>query len=113
MSALLLTINLKGQVKGPQQHIDKQVVTVDVTPVGHKHPETMTKRIKHNDRSETECTKKMKISEDLVSEWENSECPHWEKPGAWKSMTRMQKLQSHLRRYDEGYGISFDFIETK
>ncbi len=112
-SALLLTVKLKGQVKGQEKHTDKQIVTVDVTPVGSKHPEFMSRKIKHNDRSETECNRKIKISEDLVHEWENSECPHWEKPGTWKSMTKMQKLISHLKRFDEGYGISFDFIENK
>lgn len=110
-SALLLTINLKGRVQGPKKHTTKQVVTVDITPMGSKYPEFMTKKIRHTDRSETECTRKMRISEETVREFENSECPHWEKPSVWKSFTKTQKLVSHLKRYDEGFGFSFDFID--
>ena len=112
-SALLLTIKLKGKISGPKKHTDRQVVTVNVTPIGARFPEVMTKKILHTDRVETECSKKMRLSEELVHEFETSECPHWEKPTTWKNMSRSQRLLSHLKRYDEGYGISFDFIDNK
>jgi hypothetical protein len=110
-SAILMTIKLRGQIDGPQKHVDKQIVTVDVTKIGSKYPEVVSKKITFNDRIQTECYRKMKISEEIVSEWENSECPHWEKPGSWKSMTRKQKLESHIKRYDEGFGVTYDFIQ--
>lgn len=112
-SSLLLTITLKGVISGPKKHTDKQVVTVNVTPIGNKVPEFMSKKIRHTDRYETECSRKLKLSEELVHEFENSECPYWEKPATWKSMTKSQRLLSHLKRYDEGYGISFDFLDNK
>ena len=110
-SALLLTVNLKGQVKGLQKHVDKQVVSVDVSPMGAKHPDYIHKKITHSDRSESDCTRKMRISEEVATGWENSECPFWEKPAQWKSLTKMQKLMSHVRRYDEGFGVTIDFID--
>ena len=112
MKSVLLSVNLLGVIKGQEKHTTAQVVTVDVTPLGNKIPEFMTKKIKHNDRNSTECCRKMKINEEMVNNMENGECPHWEKPSQWKTMSKHQKLVSHLKRYDEGFGIKFDIIEN-
>ena len=109
--SVLLTINLKGEVCGPIKHTEKQIVTVDVSPIGAKHPEFISKKILHNDRVSVACTRKMRFSEEIVSEWERGECPYWEKPSQWKTMSKAQKLMSNLKRYDEGFGISVDIIE--
>jgi len=112
-SAILLTVHFKGQVKGSQKHVDKQIVSVDVSPIGAKQSDFIHKKIKHDDRSETECTRKTRISEDVVTAWEHSECPFWEKPSQWKSMNNIQRINSHVKRFDEGFGVSFDFIDNK
>lgn len=107
-AGILLTINLQGRVIGCVKHTTKQVVTVDVTPIGAKHQELMTRKIKHTDRVASICTKKLRISSDVVLGWQNGECPHWVKPTVWKNMNKKQKLESHLSRFDEGYGISYE-----
>lgn len=112
MSSLILTINLRGIIEGPKKHTDKQVITIDVAPIGSKHPEIISRKIKHNDRNATECTKKIKLSSETVDDFQNGECPHWEKPHFWKTMNKKQRLESHLKRYDEGHGFSYDFIES-
>lgn len=111
MSSAILTINLKGQVIGPVKHTDKQVVSVDATPFGSKSKEYVTKKIKHNDRVQTICTRKLKLSAETVSSFQSGECPFWEKPYRWLKMSKIQRLESHLNRYDEGYGISYTLIE--
>jgi hypothetical protein len=111
-SAILLTVQLKGQIKGPEKHIDKQIVSVDVSPIGAKQPDFIHKKIKHNDRLSMECTRKTRISEEVVTNWENSECPFWEKPSHWKTMNKLQKITSYINRHDEGYGVSFDFVDN-
>ena len=113
MSAIILTINLRGSIGGPKKHVDKQVISINVAPLGSKSPEIITRKIKHTDRGETPCCRKMKLSEELVYEFENSECPHWEKPHHWKQLSKKQRLESHLKRYDEGLGISYDYLESQ
>lgn len=112
-SSILLTINLRGQVEGFKKHVDKQIVTVDVTAVGAKFAESISRKIKHTDRAETVCSRKVRISEEIVSGWETSECPFWEKPSDWKNKSRVQKIISNVNRFDEGFGVTFDFIDNK
>ena len=111
-SGILLTVHLKGRITGPQKHVDKQIVSVDVSPMGAKQPDFIHKKIRHTDRVSTDCSRKMRISEEIVGEWERSECPYWEKPSNWKTMTKIQKITSHVKRYDEGHGVSFDFMDN-
>ena len=112
-SALILTIKQRGCISGPVKHTEKQKHTVDVTPFGAKSAEFMTRNILHNDRFEMECVKKLHISEDIVRDWERSDCPHWEKPANWKTFSRAQKIHSHAKRYEEGFGISYDFFDKQ
>ena len=113
MGSLILTIKLKGAVKGPQKHVDKQVVSVDVSLLGSKSPDIMTRKILHTDLVESDCVRKMRLSSEIVDEFQSGECPYWEKPHFWKTMSKKQRLESHLKRYDEGYGFSYDFLESK
>ena len=110
-SGILLTVKLKGKIGGPVKHTEKQNITVDISPVGSKRPEWSSRKITHNDRSEQECCRKCMINENIVKSWENSECPYWEHPVAWKNFSEEKKVQSFLSRYDEGYGISYEYIE--
>lgn len=109
-SGIVLTINLKGRISGPVKHTDKQIVTVDIAPLGAKYPEIVSRKIRHNDRIPTSCSRRLKISEEVVETWLHADCPHWEKPHQWKAMTRPQKIQSYLKSFDEGYGINYEFV---
>lgn len=108
--AVLLTINLKGSIGGPVAHTDKQNVTVDVSPIGSSRPELMTRRIVHNDRKEMTCYRKLNIEESVANGWATSDCPRWEKPIKWRQMTAQQKIESYLNSFNEGYGVSYEFI---
>lgn len=108
--ALLLTVNLKGGISGPVKHTDKQVVTVDVAPIASKTPEFLTKKIVHNDRKEMICYKKTNIEDGVLQYWTGPDCPRWERVPRWKTMTHQQKIESYLRQFDEGFGISYELI---
>lgn len=107
---LLLTINLRGAVGGCVKHVDTQTVRIDVAPIGAKNPEYITKKIKHNDRLSSICYKKINIEDDILRFWEKSTCPSWEKPSNWKLLNPRQKVESYLNTFDEGLGISYEFI---
>lgn len=106
-SGILLTINLQGRIGGCVKHTTKQIVTVDVTPVGSKHPEIISRKIKHTDRESVACVKKLRISQEVVDGWQNGEAPFWVKPYTWKGMNKKQRLEAYLNRFDEGFGISY------
>lgn len=108
---VLLTINLKGNLSGFKKHVDNQIVTVDVSEVGAKHPNFISRKIKHSDRYPSECVRKVRVSEEVVNEWNKPDCPHWEKPAQWKSMSKDQRFKSHINRYDEGFGVKYDFVQ--
>lgn len=110
MSAILLTVKLKGRLLAPQKHVDLQKVTVDVAPMSARKPEFITRVIKFNDRLEADCCRKHTISDEVVHNWIISDCPYWEKVRYWENFTEQQKILSYLNRFDEGLGITFEFI---
>ena len=112
-SGILLTVNLSGKIGGPVKHVDKQNVTIDIAPIGSKFPEWVSRKITHTDRPMTECCRKCTISEDIVRSWGNADCPYWERPAVWKGYSKNQKIAAFLSRYDEGFGISYEFIENE
>lgn len=109
-TALLLTINLRGKLSGPVEHNEKQSFTIDVSPLGAKYPEWITRKIKHVDRTIIPCSRKVRISETALNFWCGSDCPRWEKSNHWKAMSRQQKIQSYIKSFDEGYGVKYEFI---
>lgn len=107
LNGILVTVNLKGIIDGPQKHKDYQTITVDATPIGPKSkPCIITKAIKHNNRKESECCLKTHITGDVITLWIDK-CPSWERSFIWKSMSKTQRLRSHLNRMDEGFGVSY------
>lgn len=109
-SGILLTINLKGVLTGKVKHTTTQEVKVNISPSTTKTI-LISSTILHTDRTASICTKKTKISEEAVNAWTSNECPYWERPVQWRSMNTKQRLESHLNRFDEGYGISYELIE--
>ena len=112
MSSILLKVFLAGEISGPVESVDIQKSTVDVSKIGSKHPDWVTKKICHTDRVSVPCHRKMIIDSDIVDGWANSDCPRWEKPTVWKTKTPQQKIESHLSQYDEGFGISYEYLEN-
>lgn len=110
MESILLTVNLNGCISGPKAHVDLQINRVDVSRIGSKHAEWITNRICHTDRTPEPCVRKMTIDSSIVSDWVSNTCPPWEKIGAWEAKNDKQRIESHLSRYDEGYGYEYSFF---
>ena len=108
---ILLTINLKGNLSSNIKHTESQTVKVDATPLHSKHPVILEKSIRHNDRQLQPCCRKMRFSDETVNYFRNSECPTWEKAHNWKNYSKTQKLKSHLNRFDEGFGYSYEVVD--
>lgn len=107
MSGLILTVNLLGAIDGPKKHVDHQKLTVQLGP-----GDSVSRNVLHNNRRPQECTRVTTISSEVVFSWENGDCPIWESPGSWRKMTKAQRLYSYLGAFDEGYGFSFEFLES-
>lgn len=107
-SGIVVTINLPGVMGGRVKHTTKQTGTVDVSPVGSKNPEWITRKIKHTDRPPTPCARIVPISGETVTGWVKGDAPYWIKPQAWKSYSKKQKIEAHLSRFDEGFGVSYE-----
>ena len=97
--ALIITVNLKGELCGPVVHTDSQVVSFEKRSV----------KIIHNNRKEQVCYKRIQITNDVLKYW-LGECPKWEKQSRWKMLTNNQKIQSHVIKFDEGFGVKFEKI---
>lgn len=110
-SEILLTINLQGEIGGCVRSVDKQSVTVNATPQNSKVPLMVTKTITHTDRPESKCFKTLKIKSEVVDVWESSECPAWASPSLWKKLSKRQRVTAWIKRFDEGFGVSFSYIE--
>lgn len=113
ISAILLTVNLKGELLGQVRHTTEQSYTIDQSPVGSKYSDFVTRKILHTNRETQKCYKKVTIPENIVTSWACGDCPQWEKPSVWKDMLPEKRIDSHLRRYDEGFGFSFEFLDEK
>jgi hypothetical protein len=106
-AAIVVTVNLPGVLSGSVKHTTKQVGKVDVSPIGSKNPEWITRKIKHTDRVPVPCARIVPIAAEIVTAWVKSEVPYWIKPQVWKKFNKKQKIEAHLSRFDEGYGVSY------
>ncbi len=106
METILITINLQGQINGCVKHTTKQEVKVNTAKVGDKFSKIVTKKILHTDRKDSLCVKKIKIDEKILNIWA-IECPAWEKPSWWKNLKKKQRIESYVKRFDEGFGVSY------
>lgn len=102
---IIITVNLLGQISGMVKHTNKQRHTCQTS----KGP--ISKVIKHSDRKEVECTRRTNISSEVVYFWTSDACPEWEDVRRWKKMNERQRLISHVVRFDEGYGVTFDIVK--
>lgn len=107
MDSIIITTNLVGHIGGRVKHTSRQKWTAALSP---EHGGSITKLIKHTDRPATECTRVCTVPGEFVESWTTGDCPAWEKPSVWKKMTKVQKVISHVLRFDEGFGVSFEFM---
>ncbi len=108
MDPISLIVNLPGVLGGRVKHTTKQVGSVDVSLIGSKTPQIITRKILHTDRTPVPCGRYMIISTAVQQEWEKSSCPTWANPKTWKTLSKRQKVVAFLFSFDEGYGISFE-----
>lgn len=97
-----------GALKGPTTHRTKQKHTVKLSKeYGFK----MTRTIIHDDRERVECSKKILIDSQIVYSWVSSEAPAWESQKRWSKYTNDKKISSYVDTFDEGYGVSFEYVQ--
>lgn len=106
-NGIILTVNLVGQICGPVKKHENQNVSVDATPDKSKAKLIINTEICHTDRAQSPCTRKTIISGDVVKIW-SRECPPWEKKFIWENLKSKQRIMSYLKRFDEGFGFSFE-----
>lgn len=109
-NGIILTVNLRGKLSGSPKEKSTFIESADCTPFGSKVPLVIKNEITHGVRIETKCVRKLNISAEVVSSWVKGECPHWEKKFIWAHMNNPQRLQSHLRRFDEGFGYTSEAL---
>lgn len=108
MSSILVTVFLAGKIGGPVAHKNRQKHTVLLS---EDNGGSMTRVIKHTDRVVTEACRIFSVAGHHVDTWvQADQCPEWEKPKDWQNKTVNQRLTSHLLRFDEGFGVSFEFL---
>ena len=109
-NGMILTVNLCGNIGGFTRHIDMQEVAIDCTPAKSHSKLFLKTAILHNNRVNNKCIRKELITGEVAQAWVCGESPYWEKKFIWKSMNQKQRLQSYLRRSDEGFGFTYEEI---
>lgn len=109
MNGIIININLKGRLEGPVKHVDTEIVRANVAEINQKSFYKDVE-INHTSRKESPCIKKCTIDEDTVSFWTSDVVPIWSDQKTWKRLTKDQKLSKYVERFDEGYGVSFEYI---
>lgn len=100
-----VTVNLLGNLTGNVKHTTTQVNTVVVLN------KVITTEILHTDKTPTKCTRNFTISEEVTNSWVSGACPSWEEPRNWKNYSDVRRLTSYVNQFDEGYGVSYEFVE--
>lgn len=109
-NGIIITIDLPGKIGSSVSHTEKQTVRLDVAKIGSKKPVWINKQILHSDRPYQKCYKKINISSDVIQEWVSDTVPFWSTKKEWSGLSENQRLASYIVRFDEGYGVSFEFI---
>ncbi len=95
-----------GEIEGRIPHLTRQRHTVLLS---EEFGGSMNRNILHSDRIPTKACRIFTVAAEHVTSWvRKDQCPEWEKPEHWANKTREQRLLSHLRRFDEGYGVSYE-----
>ena len=118
---LILTINLKGCLAGPEPKAGivgtvKVPFQVKINPKTGKREYFDWRDVDaygHNDRKETSCVKKV-ILQPYTLRYFATERPIINgrpvKKSAWNEASPDEKILMHLSLFDEGYGISYKLL---
>jgi hypothetical protein len=105
MAILIIKVNLLGNISGLVKHTARQKHTVKVAD-----NEYVGKIIIHTDREPVPCSRSIRISEEIVNQWLYGKAPEWEDERNWKRLSVHQKIASYVVGFDEGYGVTYDFV---
>lgn len=98
-NGIVLTVNLVGR-------LGKNIIKEE--DVQQRHGETLlTKHIAYSGKEESKCVRKINISEDVVNGWVDNKSPFFIKESLWKNMTKAQRLNVQIERFNEGFGVSY------
>lgn len=103
MDSIVVNVPLRGAIGGLVKHSSHQKNTVKIGNYD------ITKEILHTDRGYMKCFKTFKISENVVNGWIYS-CPESISEKEFKKMSKHQKIMLNLSSFDEGLGVSYEFI---
>jgi len=107
MDSIIVKVNLNGVIGGVVKHTNRQKHTVLLSP---EEGSSMTRMIHHTDRPELECIRTFTVPGNVVTGWTQGDSPFWEEARVWKKMSPVHKVISHVNRFDDGYGVSFEFL---
>lgn len=103
MDGILISVILPGRFKTVKKHNTKQKIRVN-----YPNKKFEIKSIKHTDAEIFECRRVTKISDKILSDWIDGDCPSWENPRSWKKMSSKQKIDSYVKTFDEGFGVFYE-----
>lgn len=107
MDSIIIKVNQQGIIEGNVKHNNWQQHTALLSP---EEGSFVTKMIKHTDRVELPSIRMVPISGNVVTGWTQGDSPFWEEARNWRKMSPIQKVISHVNRFDDGYGVSFEFL---
>ena len=103
-NGIIISTNLAGALAGPIRSTTTQECELRV------HSTIIRKEICHTNRPTLNCTRKTRISEDVIKNWMSNEGPGSINPKKWKKLTQKQRLQYYVDSFDEGFGVLFEII---
>lgn len=112
-TSILINVNLPGALGGAVKSVTRQKNLIYVTNPETKETEPCVRKILHTDREIRECVRSFIISGEIVASWVEGNCPMWEKPYRWRTMSKNQKLRSYVYSYDEGFGVTYKSIDDE
>lgn len=98
---IVIIVNLLGRINGSISHTGTQAI---------RGYDRKTVSIKHTDRGNQECYKRIPISSDVVEFWVSGATPSFVPARDWRRLSRKQRLDAQVSRFDEGYGVSYEEI---
>lgn len=106
MDSLRITVLLPGRIGGPEKHTNRQRHSVAVS---EEFGSVVTKVILHNDRKEKDACRIFTVPGKYVKTWtKTDEVPYWEDPKRWAKLSEKDRIESHIARFDEGYGVLYE-----
>lgn len=107
---ILLKIDLQGVLGDKSGILEIIPYSYNTDVEGNEIPEVRG-NMKHKNKNIIPCSKHVKISEVTYNYFISSDCPHWVKEDAWKSMNELERVNSHCARIAEGNPYSIEVLD--